>query len=116
MITKATLQDAVFSPFTIGAEPPVRALMVFYDGITNKDTQDQSILQPMMLLARLLPARLTGQGPGAAPVVSDQVLFETVKDALLPGNQVNTGGTFEEVVTNVLNGNTAIIIDGVSRA
>jgi len=64
----------------------------------------------------MLPTRLTGQGPGAAPVVSDQVLFETVKDALLPGNQVNTGDTFEEVMTNVLNGNTAIIIDGVSRA
>ncbi|MFZ5632634.1 MAG: spore germination protein [Bacillota bacterium] len=109
-------KDAVLRPFSIGTDPPVRALMIFYDGITDKQTQNQSILQPLMLLAGLRPGRQTGQGPGAAPVVSDRVLFETVKDALLPGNQVNTGDTFESVVSNVLNGNTVIIIDGINMA
>jgi len=42
VITKATLQDAVFRPFTIGTEPPVRALMVFYDGIKIPRTSPSS--------------------------------------------------------------------------
>lgn len=109
-------KDAIIRPFSIGTVPPVRALLIFYDGTTDMQTQNLSILQPLMLLPQLRPGRQAGQGTGNRPVISDRELFETVKEALLPGNQVSDGTTFEDVVYSVLNGNSAIIIDGINRA
>lgn len=109
-------KDAVIRPFFIGVDPPVRALLIFYDGLTDKLTQNQSILQPLMLLAQLRPDLQKGAGPGGRPVLSGKALFETVRETLLPGNQVNIGATFTEVVSNVLNGNSAIVIDSVDQA
>ncbi len=107
-------KDPVFRPISIGTKPPTRAMLLYLDGITNTQLQNSTILQPLMLLSEL---RNVGQDGGAAVGNQDDEDFiERIKEAVLPSNQVSEAETFEQVVNDVLNGNTALIIDGFDRA
>jgi len=97
-------KDVVFREFSIGIDNPVRAIVIFIDGMTNKAVQNDSVLQPLMLLSRL---RIdTSKG-------SPQ---DMVRERLLPGNQVEIFGEMHAVIDGVLNGDTAVLIDGAHRA
>ncbi|AGL02715.1 spore germination protein [Desulfoscipio gibsoniae] len=126
-------KDAVFRTLTIGTSPPVKALLVFIDGITNSQVQNMAILQPLMLLSGIFDRRDSGgqasdnaamSGQGGPGGQNDshpydaccKDLFDRVKEALVPNNQVSIAHTFARVVEDVLNGNSALLIDGYNQA
>ncbi len=102
-------KDAVLRNLSIGTDPPVKALLVFFDGITHSLLQNLAVLQPLMLLPSLQDR--TGKQEG-----TDKDFFQRVKEALLPNNQIATIINFDEVVEEVLSGNSVLFIDGFDRA
>lgn len=107
-------KDVVFRTLSIGTNPPVRALLVFIDGITDSQVQNMAILQPLMLLSRLRKER-PGKNASGEPVISRD-FFEQVRDALVPGNQVAIADNYQKVVNDVLGGNSALFLDGCDQA
>lgn len=134
--------DVVFRTFSINTAPPVRAMIVYYDGLVSTVTQDQSILQPLMLLAglrphaeapkeekekphfkihRRRPERENGDRPDKEEKKDREIaeappILQQVLEALLPGNQVTPASTFADVVAGVMNADTAVLIDGCNQA
>ncbi|MCG8402328.1 MAG: spore germination protein [Firmicutes bacterium] len=105
-------KDAVLRSLSIGSRPRVKALLVFFDGITNAQVQNLAVLQPLMLLGGL-----GEDGPptgGKGDPFKD--LFDRVKEAMLPNNQVSVADTYARVVEDVLGGNSALLIDGYNQA
>ena len=172
-------KDAVFRSLSIGTQPPVQAMLVFIDGITNAQVQNIAILQPLMLLsgARDISQNRKGdtpavagvflrrqecplmergqecprlgagsgdgrpvskerghtfeQGKGTHPLKSGysseagnvpdgmspyKDFFDRVKQAVLPTNQVAEARTYDQVVYDILNGNSALFIEGYNQA
>ncbi|WP_238456450.1 spore germination protein [Desulfotruncus arcticus] len=107
-------KDPVFRIISIGTKPPTRAMLLYLDGITNTQLQNTTVLQPLMLLSELRDVRADGGAADAKKI--DEDFIERIKAAVLPSNQVAEAETFEQVVNDVLNGNTALIIDGFDRA
>ncbi|MDI6710182.1 MAG: spore germination protein [Bacillota bacterium] len=137
--------DAILREFSINTDPPVRAMIIFYDGLVSTVVQDQFILQPLMLLAGLRPApeqprkgpekpsfKIHHRRPGAEDgdrggkkdkeeekdreVAAAPPIFRQVLETLLPGNQVAPAATFADVVAGVMNADTALLIDGCAQA
>ncbi len=96
--------DVVFREFSIGIDNPVRAIAIYIDGMTDKAIQNDSVLQPLMLLSRL---RLDAQ---------EGNLEDVVRERLLPGNQVEIFELMRATIDGVLNGDTVILIEGVDKA
>ncbi len=109
-------KDTVFRSLTIGTNPPVKALLVFIDGITNSQVQNMAILQPLMLLSGIFDRCDFECQMFDTTRAGYKDLFDRVKEALLPNNQVSTAHNFSRVVEDVLNGNTALLIDGYNQA
>lgn len=109
-------KDVVIRSFSIGTSPPVKAFLIFIDGLTNLLAQNLTILQPLMFMPGLREGRYEGPPEMGRGKVSGKIYFERVIEALLPDNQLTTVSTFEDVVNDVLSGNTALFIDGADRA
>lgn len=95
-------KDLVIRDFRIGGRQIADAMVVFIDGLVDKATINNDILEPLMLLSRLEP-ETSGGG-----------LMPRVKDALLPGNQVMEFNTWKEAAENILAGSTVLFVEGVS--
>jgi len=102
-------KDVVFRHFTIGAGQPAQALLVFIDGAANSQLQDLAVLQPLMLLANP-PGHQGGDDSGGG------YFFNRLKETLLPNNQVSEGSSYDQVINDILNGNSALFIEGCDRA
>jgi len=110
-------KDTVFRSLTIGTNPPAKALLVFIDGITNSQVQMLSILQPLMLLSGIYDHGADRDKSAATARQTEyRDLFDRVEEALVPNNQVASARNFFQVVDDVLNGNTALFIDGFNQA
>lgn len=99
--------DIVLREFSIGMEPPRKALMVFYQGVVDTSYQNLAILQPLMLLSPLRPT------PDQDP--ADE-LMDQITQHLLPGSEVARAATYQEVVNQVLAGLTVVLVDGLEEA
>ncbi|WP_290588583.1 spore germination protein [Alicyclobacillus sp.] len=86
-----------------GREKPWRALAVFVDGLVDKTTINNNILQPLMLLTAIADEPVERR-------------LKTVSEALLPGNQVTKFDTWDDVVPGILSGCTAVFVDGSAGA
>ncbi|MCL6590433.1 MAG: spore germination protein [Firmicutes bacterium] len=78
------------------------ALIIFIDGLTDRNTQNFAILQPLMLLE---PENLT---------VKDPIL--TVLGKMLPGHQIAKTKRLQSVIEGILDGSTALLIEGADEA
>jgi len=112
-------KDVVLRPFSIATDPPLRALLVSLDGPTDRNVQNLAILQPLMLLAGLrLDQRLAGEEntPGANGASTRQELLRRIRETLLPGSKVTPAGTFKDVISDILSGNSVLFVDGLDTA
>ncbi|MBE3587020.1 MAG: spore germination protein [Thermoanaerobacteraceae bacterium] len=96
-------KDIILRDFSIGTTPPVDAVAIFVDGLTDRTLQNVSILEPLMLLSTLRP------GKGDTPL-------DTVIKHLLPGNQIQTVEEMRDVVDGVLSGSTVVLVNYVPKA
>jgi spore germination protein KA len=97
-------KDLIIRPFTIQLATPVKAMLVFIDGMVSGETLNLAVLRPLMSLGE--DGR---QLFGAA-------LADYIAESCLPSNQVNKEAEFTAVQTGINSGDTALFIDGVDQA
>lgn len=78
------------------------AFIIFIDGLTDRNTQNFAVLQPLMVLEN---RTISSANPIAA-----------VYEKLLPGHQVDKSKQLRSVVHGVLDGSTALLVDGSDEA
>jgi spore germination protein KA len=99
-----TNADVIIRDFTISETVTCKAFAVFMEGMSDKEIINSHVLQPLMILSSLSPDEQ----------VEDRL--HTVKEKLLPGNQVMEYDKWEDVRKNILSGSTAVFIDGAEKA
>ncbi len=96
-------KDIVIRNLRIAANPPVKTIAVFTDGLVDNKTINLSVLQPLMLFDGTRELYQTS-------------LVERIINECLPSNQVKRGSTFAEVEEAVNSGDTVLIFDGIDEA
>ncbi len=79
------------------------ALIIYIDGLTDRNTTNLAVLQPLMLLSP------TPDQPVSKPM-------DLILNQLLPGNQVPMTKKFKDVVEGVLDGSSVLLVDRSNEA
>lgn len=93
--------DVVFREFRIPAINRT-GLIIYIDGLTDRNTQNFAVLQPLMILD--------------SGTVSTSDPAGTVYEKLLPGAQIAKSKKIKEAVNGVLDGSSVLLIDGSDEA
>ncbi|HEY3315933.1 MAG TPA: spore germination protein [Bacillota bacterium] len=96
--------DVVIRELEIGTEPPVRAFILYFDGLVVKNAVWEGVLQPLMLLSEIDDIRRRGN------------LLDSVAKRLVPSDKYETVTDYEAVIAHVLTGETALFVDGEAGA
>ena len=80
----------------------LNAILIYIDGLTDRNTQNFAILQPLMILEE--------------KAETDGEPINLIYERLLPENQVVKGRKFQEIIDNVLDGSSALLIEGSAQA
>lgn len=94
-----TNKDIVIRDFTI-TNLHRQALIVYIDGLTNSDTQNFAVLQPLMLLYE-------------TEIDADPITAAYQK--IVPSHQAHKTDQIDEIVNAILDGDTVLLIDGSSE-
>lgn len=97
-------KDIIIRHFVIPGEAPVKAMLVFMDGLIDKDLINLAILQPLMLLDK---TKHEFQG---------ERLLQQLISRFLPSNQAQEVDTFAQVMSGLNSGDSALFIEGVNQA
>ncbi len=97
-------KDIIIREIDIAANPPVKAIAVFIDGMVDTKNLNLSVLQPLMLL-----------GSGRRQLYDGDLVGHIIKK-YLPSNQVQRANNFSQLQEGVNSGDTAIIFDGIAEA
>lgn len=95
-------QDIVVRDFLIPSLDR-KALIIYIDGLSDRNTQSFAILQPLMIL-----------GPDEANGGKDPITIAYEK--LVPGHQIQKTSYLKDVVDGVLDGSSALLIDDSDQA
>lgn len=96
-------KDVIIREFGLGIDGRIKAAAVFIDGLTDKQLQNLSVFQPLMLLSNIEHNE------------AGENIEKLVEHHLLPSNQVESKTKFRDAVDGILMGNTAIFVDRVPR-
>ncbi|MGE5554521.1 MAG: spore germination protein [Betaproteobacteria bacterium] len=96
--------DVVIRDFRLAVQPPRRAFLLYIDGLADRATVSETILTPLMLLARLNGDSARGD------------LLSVVEERLAPGAAAVRESTLSAVLDKVLSGMTALFLDGSREA
>ncbi|HEX3046134.1 MAG TPA: spore germination protein [Bacillota bacterium] len=94
-------KDVVFREFQI---PRLKkaALIIYIDGLTDRNTINFAILQPLMLLE---PETLSAKEP-----------ILTILEKMLPGHQISKAKRRKEVIDGILDGSTVLLLEDADEA
>ena len=99
--------DVIFREFTFNLVKPIKGVLVFIDGLTDRETINEYILE----------ALTTYQvGPEAEWPHDRPNLAQQIKDYVLNINEVSLESSFPTIITAILSGETAVFIEGNARA
>ena len=79
----------ILREFMVGTTPPVKAILVYIEGLADPGRVDQAILEPLMLLSQLNPEE------SKAPQLS------TIKQRLMSAAAVQTKEKLMEIIENI---------------
>lgn len=96
-------KDILIREFYLALSPPVKAFILFIDGLSDKVIINNSILKPLMVLLDEREKANVGN------------LAEYIKEHLLPGHDVVVLEKYREIIDFVNYGGTAIFIEGSSQ-
>lgn len=96
-------KDVIRRELVIPLDPPVRAFLIFLEGMAGAQLIHEGIIQPLLLLPRL---------GHRAP----EELAAYIEQCLLVGNQVERRATLAEAAFGVTGGMTALFVDGLGDA
>lgn len=99
--------DMIKKDFLCGTGKNLGAYIVYVDGMVNTDMIEESILRP--LLVKDIPT-FTGTYQEKEDKIYDYVFKEVLEMA-----DMRSATTMEDVVTQVLSGNTVLLLDGSSK-
>ncbi|MDF2928690.1 spore germination protein [Anaerospora sp.] len=97
-------KDILIRRFELGGKQPIKAMLVFLDGMIDKQVLDLGVLQPLMLLD-------TGKTKPAG-----NELLTTIMENCLPSNQASPVSKFKDVADAINGGDTALFLEGVEQA
>lgn len=97
-------KDILLREFDLPGTPSVRGMLVFMDGMIDKQLIDLAILQPLMILTASQDKPLGNS------------LIATAVDKLLPSNQASRVTLFKDVMDGVNSGDSALFFEGASEA
>lgn len=97
-------QSLTIRSFSIAQQPPVKVMLVYIDGISDKKMIHQMVLEPLMF----------------ADVVHEHVrktdLLSYLIDRHLPAGGTNKMKNFTEIQDGINSGDAALFVDGVAEA
>lgn len=96
--------DVVFKEFKIGEERSINAAIVYVDGLADRKVIHNEILKPLMYITRL--------DEYSAKKISQELLESTD----LTIGEVKEKKKIEEIVSYILAGEVALLIDGIGKA
>lgn len=99
-------KDIIIRNLTLPFAPPVKAILVFLDGMADTKTLNLAVLQPLMFFAA--DHVRTGNTTGS--------LTARIIEECLPANQVNKAVDYKSVQHGINSGDTALLIDGIPEA
>jgi len=99
-------KDLICRKIAIATEPPVRAVLLFMEGLSDKQVINGNIMEPLMLLGQELHL-----SPEQGPCVVD-----LVEQRLLTGHQVSREYDMSSVAEALLAGDTAVLLEGAAVA
>jgi len=97
-------KDIVSRSFCLPTSLPTRAMIVFLDGLTDKQLINITVLSPLMLMA------------GHSQALYGNELLQTIINHFLPSNQTKLTALFADIEEGVSRGDTVLFIDGVEQA
>lgn len=97
-------KDILIRRFEIGGKQPIKAMLVFLDGMIDKQVLDLGVLQPLMLL-----------DTGKTKPAGDELLT-TIMENCLPSNQATPVDKYKDIADAINGGDTVLFIEGVGRA
>ncbi|MDI6870472.1 MAG: spore germination protein [Bacillota bacterium] len=92
--------DVVIRDFELALKPRRRAFLLYIDGLADRMTVSESVLEPLMLLAKLRPEASQGD------------LLCAVEERLAPGAAISRERNLGAALEKVLSGMTALFLDG----
>ncbi len=99
--------DVIFREFYLKLDQPVRAVLIFVDGLVAKEVINEYILQALTTFNAGEEDRWTRDR---------EELAKNVKDHILHINEVSLESDLQQVITAILSGETALLIDGSDQA
>lgn len=97
-------KDIIVRDFYIALDPPLKAFMVFIDGLAANEIINNAILKSLMVLIE------------EETKVDYAHLAEYIKEHLLPGHDVAVLENYRSILDMVNYGNTAIFVEGSDRS
>ncbi len=99
--------DVVYREFSIGFDQNNKAVLIYIDGLVNPEISNTTILKPLML-DLVQNERFT--------TLQKRNLLDFIKNCALPNSRIQEAAVLQEVINGVLSGETALLLDGFSRA
>lgn len=94
--------DLVVREFLLAAQPPIKAALVFVDGLVSSKTVNDDVMKPLLYDAgREEPQRVTS--------------LEQVKNTMLAVGDVKECATLDEAVGGFLAGDTVLLAEGMDK-
>jgi spore germination protein KA len=78
------------------------AILIYIDGMTDRNTQNFAVLQPLMLLS---PKEISAKDP-----------IEILYQRLIPENQITKNIKLSDVIDGILDGSSILLVDGSAQA
>jgi len=98
--------DVVVREFEIPAKESINAILIYIDGMVDKELTAANILRSLQFNSSLIQDKK----------INKTNAFNIVKDQLLSIGEVTTVSDMDTLVENVLSGQAALLIDGTPKA
>ncbi|MGE5554633.1 MAG: spore germination protein [Betaproteobacteria bacterium] len=100
--------DIILRRFRLWTDPEVDLAVFYVEGLVDRTTVNLAILQPLMILSRLVRPETRGAKP--------EELLSFLAAQLIPASPATTVSTIDDLIDQVYTGETAILMDGVPKA
>lgn len=100
--------DAIFKPFNFGQDKNTQALLIFFDGLVDRNEIENNILRPLMLELNMMNKK--------NPEKNAQSILQAIQNQVLSIAELKQIKTLQELCHSISSGDTVILIDGFSIA
>lgn len=96
--------DILVREFTITPDAEIKAAIILITGMAGRELVNDQVIGALMLNERLNNAKTSWE------------LFDIVKEYGIPNIYISEGSDIQNIITELINGNTILLLDQVNRA